>query len=305
MPRVLSMYVTLAAVCCASPLSAADDELAEIVPPDSKWELVGEEYKFTEGPAVDRQGNVFFSDPSSSRIWKAAVDGKVTLFAEDTAQTNGLMFGPDGRLYGCRFGEKKIVAYDPDGTMHTVAEGAGSNDIVVSSTRHIWFTDRNEENPPKSHLQHVSPDGKMRSVATGWRPNGVILLPDEKTLVATNSDAPQLHVFQVAEDGSLTADGFYKPLKTPSNRGVAGSDGMTVDEKGRLYLASYVGVQVYGNDRQFLGTIEKPENKFLSNVVFGGPKFDHLYVTLSDKVYRRKMNTKGAPYFLKARKGER
>ncbi|MEX0718817.1 MAG: SMP-30/gluconolactonase/LRE family protein [Planctomycetaceae bacterium] len=292
--------VILATAVLASPVPAlAQDAIAELFHPDSKWELVGEGYKFTEGPAVDRAGNVFFSDPADSKIHKAAVDGKVTLFDENTGNTNGLMFGPDGKLYGCRNADKQIVAYDPDGKRHVVAEGAGSNDIVVSSKGHIWFTDRNEQMPKQSHLQHVSPEGKMRSVATGWRPNGVILLPDEKTLVATNSDAPQLHAFKVAEDGSLTPDGFYKPLKTPPNRGVAGSDGMTVDDEGRLYLASYVGLQVYGPDRAFMGIIEKPENKFLSNVVFGGPEFDYLYVTLADKVYRRKMSVKGTPYFLR------
>lgn len=290
---------TCLALCSAPAFAADDDGLAEILLPDAVWELVGEGYQFTEGPAVDRHGNVFFSDPSASKIWKAATDGKVTLFDENTAQTNGLMFGRDGRLYGCRFGDKQIVSYDPDGTRHVVAEGAGGNDIVISSTGHIWFTDRNEDDPPRSHLRHIAPGGKMRSVATGWLPNGVILLADEKTLVATNSRAPQLHAFKVAEDGSLTEDGFYRPLKTPPNRNVAGSDGMTVDDAGRLYLASYVGIQVWSPKREFLGVIEKPENKFLSNVVFGGPEFDYLYITHEDKVYRRKMKVIGTPYFLR------
>src|SRR5204862_313083 len=87
------------------------------------------------------EGNVFFSDIPASRIHKIDASGKVTLFAENTAQTNGLMFGPDGRLYGCRNGEKKIVSYAMDGTMQTVAEEVESNDIVVNAAGEIFFSD--------------------------------------------------------------------------------------------------------------------------------------------------------------------
>ena len=77
--------------------------------------MVGEGYKFTEGPAANSKGEVFFTDIPNSRIYKIGLDGKVSLFKDNTAETNGLMFGPDGKLYACQNGKKRIVAYDTEG----------------------------------------------------------------------------------------------------------------------------------------------------------------------------------------------
>lgn len=86
--------------------------LSQVLIPGEEWQLLGEGYTFTEGPAADRQGNVYFTDDRESRIYRIDAGGEITLFAENTARTNGLMFGPDGRLCGCRNGDRQIVAYD-------------------------------------------------------------------------------------------------------------------------------------------------------------------------------------------------
>ncbi|MCH7729045.1 MAG: SMP-30/gluconolactonase/LRE family protein, partial [Planctomycetes bacterium] len=261
------------------------------------WEAVGEGYKFTEGPAVDRQGNVFFTDVGTSKIYKIDNAGKVTLFAENTARTNGLMFGSDGRLYGCRNGDKKIVAYNADGTVQTIAEDVHSNDLVVASDGGIYFTD-----PPNEQVWFIDPQGNKRVVASGFRPNGIILWPDESTLVVTDSAEPHLWTFRIEADGSLKfKERYYHPLVIPPSAERPGSDGMTVDKAGRLYVATRAGLQMFDTTGRLGGVIAKPQDKFLSNVVFGGPKFDTLYVTCSDKVYRRKTKTTGAPYFLRGK----
>ena len=96
--------------------------------------MVSQGHKFTEGPAVDRDGNVFFTDIPNNRIHKIDVNGKVMVFKEgDSGGANGLMFGPDGRLYACQNGRKRIVAYAPDGTETAIAgERELVNDIVLN-----------------------------------------------------------------------------------------------------------------------------------------------------------------------------
>lgn len=271
--------------------AAQDMPLSQVLIDGEDWELVAEGYRFTEGPAVDADGNVFFTDVPESKIYKIDGEGKVTLFAENTANTNGLMFGPDGRLYGCRNGEDKIVAYDRSGEVATIAEGVKSNDIVVTSDGGIYFTD-----PPNKQVWYIPPGGKPRVVADGFQPNGVILWPDEATLVVTDSNADHLWTFRVESDGSLKyKERYYLPLVIPPGKERPGSDGMTVDRAGRLYVATHAGLQMFDPTGRLGGVIAKPQNRFLSNVVFGGPKLDTLYVTCSDKVYRRKTKTAGVP----------
>jgi sugar lactone lactonase YvrE len=274
-----------------------DMPLSRVLVDGEGWQLVGEGYQFTEGPAVDREGNVYFTDIPASRIHKAGVDGRVSVFLENSAKTNGLMVGPDGRLYGCRMGEKKIVAYGRDGAMDVLAEEVDSNDLVVNSKGEVWFTD-----PPGGRIWHIPVGGKARTVAEKLRPNGLILTPDEGTLVVTDSQEPVLWAFRVGSDGSLSSkDRYYQPLRRVEERPGTGADGLTFDAAGRIYVATRAGIQMFDPTGRLGGVIAKPHEKGVSNVVFGGPDFSWLYVTATDKVFRRKTKSPGAPYFLRAK----
>ncbi len=301
LPVGLPLVLLLAALVVEETARAQDMSLGQVLIDGQDWQLVAEGYKFTEGPAVDRQGNVFFTDIPANRIHKIDTAGKVSLFAENTAGSNGLMFGPDGRLYACRSGARQIVAYDAagqkaSGKFRIVAEDIDSNDLVVTSAGHIYVTD-----PPKKQVWHIDPKGVKRVVAKGFAPNGIILWPDEGTLVVTDSDAPHLWTYRVEADGSLKyGERYYQPLALPPGRDRPGSDGMTVDREGRLYVCTHAGLQMFDPTGRLGGVIRKPQEKFLSNVVFGGEKLDYLYVTCTDKVYRRKVKPIGAPYFLRA-----
>lgn len=287
---VVAMMILPSTVHLAvSRVSAQDMPLSEVLVEGQGWELVAEGYRFTEGPAADREGNLYFTDVPNSRIWRVDRSGKVTLFAENTARTNGLFFGPDGKLYGCRNGERKIVAYAADGSYETVAEDVSSNDLVVLSTGGVYFTD-----PPGKRVWYVGPDRQKRVVAEGFQPNGIIVWPDEGTLVVTDRDQPHLWAFRIEPDGSLTAgDTWYGPLVIPPERERPGSDGMTVDRAGRLYVATYAGLQVFDTQGRPSGTILKPQEAFLSNATFAGEGFRYLYVTCQDKVFRRATQTAG------------
>lgn len=256
------------------------------------WQVVGTGYKFTEGPAADAAGNVYFTDIPNNRIHKVDLEGKVTVFAEDTGATNGLMFGPDGRLYGCQNGRKRIVAYTLDGKAETLAENVESNDLVVNAAGDLYFTD-----PGNKQVWFLPKGGKPRVVAKGLSPNGVTLWPDQGTLVVTERDQPLLWTFRVEADGSLTEkDSYYAPLQIATGKTRPGSDGLKVDSAGRVYAATYAGVQVFDEFGRLIGTMLKPQAGSLSNVCFGGPNLDTLYVTAGDKVFKRKVKVKGIRY---------
>ena len=270
--------------------------ISQVLIDGEDWQLVGEGYQFTEGPAVDRAGNVFFTDARDNKLYQ--INGrtnKVSLVDKNTRRISGLMIGPDGRLYGCCRGEKKIVAYEMNGTRHIIADVNDCNDLVVTSTGAVFYTD-----PGGGQVWYVAPDGKSRVVAKDLKPNGIILWPGEGTLVVTERDEPHLWTFRVESDGSLSyKERYYMPLFMPSGAERPGSDGMTVDKSNRLFVATYAGLQMFDPTGRLGGVIAKPQNAFLSNVTFGGPKFDTLYVTSKDKVFRRKTKTVGAPYFLR------
>ena len=290
-------FMTLIILFVAATAHAQDMPLTQVLIDDEPWQLVGEGYKFTEGPAVDPKGNVFFTDPPNGRIYRAATDGRVTLFAENTERTSGLMFGPGGKLYGCSRNGKRIAAWQPDGSVETVVQVDDCNDLTIASTGEIWFTD-----PKGQRVWYVSTDRKKKVVAEGFRPNGIILWPGEGTLVVTDRDQPHLWTFRIEPDGSLShRERYYMPLQIPSGKNRPGSDGMTVDHANRLYVATYAGIQMFDPTGRLGGTIAAPQNRFLSNVVLGGRDFGYLYATCSDKVYRRKVKPRGVPSFLKAK----
>jgi gluconolactonase len=281
----------------SKPVASRGDRhfITSILDPDSDWEMVSQGHKFTEGPAVDRDGNVFFSDVGASRIHKIGVDGKVTLFKDDTGGANGLMFGPDGRLYAAQDGRKKIVAYAPNGTESVIASGVNSNDLAVSSRGEIYFSD-----PQAKRLWFADRTGKKRVVHEGGGiifPNGVRLSPDESLLLVADSATKWVWSFQVLADGSLANGEAFYHLEIPDDVETgtlrSGADGMTIDTEGYLYVATKMGIQICDQPGRVLGIIRKPQSADPSNVVFGGADLQTLYVTAGDKVYRRRLRRKG------------
>ena len=295
MSRAVAGWIAVCLICLVPTAASTQDmALSGVLLDGEGWQLVSQGHKFTEGPAVDAEGRVYFTDVPESKIFRVEPDGKVTLFGDKTANTNGLMFGPDGLLYGCRNGDKQIVAYNAQGEYTVVAEGVQSNDLVVAGNGSIWCTD-----PPGERVWHISGDASRtkKVVAEGIRPNGVILTPDQGTLVVTESQEPVLWTFRVERDGSLShKERYYGPVQLPSRADRPGSDGMTVDSIGRLYVATRAGLQMFDPTGRLGGAIAKPHPGPLSNVCFGGPQLDTLYVTAGDKVYRRKVQAKGVRY---------
>jgi gluconolactonase len=260
----------------------------DILIPGVGWKLVSEGHKFTEGPAANAQGEVFFSDIPNGRIHKISLDGTVSVFVDDSPGVNGLMFGPDGYLYACQNGRKKIVRYDNSGKEETVLENAPSNDILMLH-HGGYYTD-----PGNKKLWHLTRDGKRKLVDEGIEfPNGIIASPDQTLLLVSDTRGHFTYSYQIQSDGSLAYKQRYGHVHVPDDQSDSGADGMTVDTEGRIYITTHSGLQVFDQPGRCHLILSKPQNAWLSNVVFGGPKFDTLYVTCGGKVYSRRIKAQG------------
>jgi gluconolactonase len=301
MNRVLA--VTLAYLCLLSTTVAQDMPLSQILFDGENWQLVSEGHQFTEGPTADKDGNVYFVDVPKSQIFKIPADtGKPDLWAENMDRISGLKFGGDGRLYGAQGGKKRIVAIELDGgkpgKQVAIAEPAEPNDLIVTRDNQVYWTDMGAK-----QIWWADGKGNQKAVDTGIdRPNGITLWADQKTLVVAEFGGASAWVFRIEPDGSLAHKQPYYPLRLAPGARESKSDGMTVDKAGRLYVATEAGLQIFDPTGRMSGVLMKPQRKFLSNVAFGGPKLDTLYVTCTDKVYRRKTKAEGVLHFAAAEK---
>ena len=264
--------------------------ISEILDPASEWKEISKGHQFTEGPAVDRNGEVFFADTRGG-IYHIDSTGNRRTFLNNAHHTSGLMFGPDGRLYAAEQDGKRIVSYsdDPKDTI-VVADGVVPNDLCVSSKGNIYFTE------PSTHKIWLVPKGGAKRVVDEGitYPNGVRFSPDESLLLIADTQSRTVWSFQVQADGSLTnGEPFYRLTIPDEGPLKADPDGMTLDNQGYLYVATDSGIQICDQPGRVVAIIRKPSDARPSNVVFGGPDLQTLYVTAGSKVFSRHLRRKG------------
>jgi sugar lactone lactonase YvrE/enterochelin esterase-like enzyme len=269
--------------------------LNDILVPGQGWQLVADGYKFTEGPAVNAKGEVFFNDVTNSKTYKIGLDGKVSLFLTDSKKGNGQAFGPDGRLYAVATGDQKIIAYDAEGRPTVIAEGFVGNDIVVAHNGNVYVT-----NPPPdssnepSKVLLIKPNGEKTVVDMGLRyANGITLSPDQTLLYVADYRSHWVYSYLIQPDGTLQFKQKFYWLHVPDIADQSSADGVRVDRDGRLYVATRMGIQVCDQAGRVQCIIPTPNGK-VSNFCFGGKDFDTLFVTAGDRVYKRKLKVTGA-----------
>lgn len=261
--------------------------------PGEDWQLVGENYKFSEGPVANAKGEVFFADGSSNNIWKVGLDGKLSEFATNTQGAYGLAFGPDGKLYGAAGGAQKITAWDANGQATTLTDGLRGNDLVVGHNGNMYVTDP-KGYEPQSNIWLVKPNGEKKTVDTGLRfSNGITLSPDQTLLYVAEMRTHWVYSYQIQADGTLAHKQRYYWLHVADTADDSGADGMRVDRDGRLYVATRLGIQICDQAGRVNAIIPTPNGK-VSNLCFGGANGDVLFATCGDKVYKRKLKVKGA-----------
>jgi sugar lactone lactonase YvrE len=199
------------------------------------------------------------------------------------------MFGADGRLYACAMKRKQVKAYDESGKATVLAGGVECNDLAVTQEGDVYFTDQ-----PGKRVYLLPRGGKPRVVDEGIAsPNGVVLSADQSLLFVDDEQGQSAFSFQIQASGSLAHREPFFQLHVQEGALRTNADGMTVDAEGRLYVATALGTQVLDQVGRVIAILEKPQPGPLSNLAFGGPDLDELYATCGDKVFKRKMRTKG------------
>ena len=273
---------------------AGSSQLKELLVPGEGWKLVGQGYQFTEGPAANAKGEVFYCDVPKSIIYKLDADGKPTPWSTTSKNASGLAFGPDGTLYSG--GGSGVQKFDAAGVPTPVTTGFGVNDLTVTHTGAIYATNPGLPGPERSRIQLVI-DGKAKSVDTGLGyANGVMVSPDQSLVYVADSRSHWIYSYQIQADGTLAHKQKYYHLHTPDTADEASADGLRCDRDGRLWVATRMGLQVCDQLGRVQCILPTPNGQ-CSNLTFGGPNFDTVYVTANDKVYSRKVKVKGANAF--------
>jgi sugar lactone lactonase YvrE len=267
-----------------------DRGVYDILEPHTEWELLGQGYQLTADSAVDKDGNVYFTDARNNRILKIDRGGKISIWKEASNGAHGIAFGPDGRLYAGQHDRKRIVAFSSDGKESVIAEGVQSHHLTVNARNEVYFSEA-----PAHRVWMVDAAGNKRVVYDGinW-PRGVHSSTDQSLLVINDPHTRWVWSFQVRNDGSLiNGQPFYR-LETADESSETDAGGMVFDTEGFLYVATKLGVQVCDQPGRVTAIINPPGSEGVSDVFFAGPDLHWLYVTDGDKVYRRPVKRRGA-----------
>ena len=271
---------------------------AEIIAQGAKIEKVKGGYAFTEGPSVAPDGKVYFTDQPNDKIDVWSEDGTITTFMQPCERSNGTYFNKKGELVSCADLHNRLVIITPEKQMKTIAENYDGkhlnapNDLWIAPNGGIYFTDpyyfRDYWEAGHTEVQDVrgvyylNPEGKVIRVISDYKqPNGLIGTPDGKTLYVSDINDHKIWKYNIQPDGTLSNKTFFAP---------EGSDGMTIDNKGNVYLSNQT-VSVFNPKGENIAKIEIPESP--ANICFGGKKRNILFITARTSVYTLKMRVRG------------
>ena len=275
---------------------------------------LADSYSFTEGPATDARGNVYFTDQPNNRIYRWDCEsGEITLFTDQSGRSNGMYFDAQGNLIACADMDNQLWRFDmrstsgrllPQGRKNGQAEILitdyrgkllnGPNDVWISKDGGYYLTDpyfkrdywtrSPERQQPVEGLYYLAPGSKQLLMldSTLNQPNGIVGTPDGKHLYVAEAKENRILRYDILTDGSLTNRQVFADM---------GSDGMTIDDRGNIYLTGD-GVTVFNKDGQKIAHFPIPED-WTANVCFGGKEHNILFITASKSVYTLKMLVHG------------
>jgi gluconolactonase len=265
---------------------------------NAQLQLISNQFSFTEGPAADKNGNVFFTDQPNNRIWKYSTDGKLSIYLEKAGRSNGMYFNKHGDLITCADEQNQIWKIQSNRKIKvllTDLNGAhfnGPNDLWISPSNGIYFTDpyyqrdywiRKTSELDGQKVYYLAANKKPIVVADNLvQPNGIIGTPDGKFLYVADIGDNKTYRYQIDEQGKLKDQHLFAPM---------GSDGMTIDEQGNIYLTGK-GVTIYNKKGVLIAHIDVPE-EWTGNVTFGGKEKNQLFITASKSLYVLQMIVKG------------
>jgi gluconolactonase len=295
MKYVIHLFLSL--VCAAHGLAAE----GKIIAPGATLQKLAGGFAFTEGPACDSEGNVFFTDQPNDRIMKWSVEGKLSTFMQPCGRPNGLCFDNEGHLWACADEKNELWLIDQAGNRMAIVKHYqgkllnGPNDVwvrPVGGFGGLYITDPYYQRPywkrgPKELpecVYYLAPGFKTltRVVDDMKQPNGIIGTPDDKLLYVSDIGAGKTWCYRIQPDGALKEKTLFCEL---------GSDGMTIDNKGNIYLTGH-GVTVFDKAGKQIEHIPVAEN-WTGNVCFGGKDRRTLFITASKGLYGLRMKVHG------------
>lgn len=278
-----------------------DLTLLELLVPGESWELVAEDLRFADGLCTDAQGNLYFCDMKAPAVYRIDVaDGKRTEIAKESV--SGLELSPDGSLlYACQGSKNRVVSIDvKTGEVKTVAEGVKPNDLAVTRDGWIFITET-----AAKHITRINPQtGEVTVVDTGiTKPNGIALSNDGGTLAVSDYGGASTWAFRVNAGGVLDAKMPTMPMRLPIDpkgefrfnepppyKSASRGDGMAVDKRGRYYVTSELGVQIFDPTGRPCGVLPKVDgDKPLTSCILSGRDHSTLYIAQGSKIYRREL----------------
>ncbi|MGF7040716.1 SMP-30/gluconolactonase/LRE family protein [Mucilaginibacter lappiensis] len=295
MKKLSGIFILLIAASC----KVFGQDAPGLYDAGTKPQLVAKQFSFTEGPAVDRYGNIFFTDQPNDKIWKYDTEGKLSIFLDSAGRSNGMYFDKKGNLISCADAKDELWSISPKGKITVLLKDYnghmfnGPNDVWVRPDGGIYITDpyyqRDYWTRKKPDLDgqklYYLPKGKHQAIIVDdkfVRPNGIVGTPDGKTLYVADIGDNKTYKYDINKDGSLTNRTLFI---------AQGSDGMTIDNLGNIYLCGK-GVTIVNPQGEKIGHIDIDE-PWSANICFGGKNRDILFITASKAVYTLKMNVKG------------
>jgi gluconolactonase len=265
----------------------------------SKPKLISKQFSFTEGPSVDKMGNVFFTDQPNNKIWEYSTDGKLSVFMDNAGRSNGTYFDNKGNLVTCADEHDQLWSISPDKKVKVLVHDLnghllnGPNDLWITPDGGMYITDPYYQ---RDYWERKQPDLKEQNVyylAKGshslvtvasdlHQPNGIVGTPDGKYLYVADIGGNKTYKYTIAPDRSLTDKHLFVEQ---------GSDGMTLDSKGNVYLTGN-GITIYNPSGIKIAHIQINE-PWTANLCFGGKNKDDLFITASKAIYILHMNVKG------------
>ncbi|MET3129058.1 gluconolactonase [Arcicella rosea] len=281
-------------------LAQSNDDISSLnlVQKGASLVQVSKQFTFTEGPAVDKKGNIFFTDQPNDKIWKYSADGKLSLFMDKTGRSNGLYVDKKGRIIACADEKNELWAIDK-GKVSVLLDNIkglkanGPNDLWIDPKGGIYFTDpyyqrdywtRKKPEIDKQNVYYLAKGSKEVTLVDGdlKQPNGIVGTSDGKYLFVADIRDSKTYRYEIQADGTLANRQLFAPM---------GSDGMTLDNQGNLYLTGR-GVTIYNKEGVKLGNIPVPSN-WVGNICFGGKDRKTLFITASESIYTLQMQVKG------------
>lgn len=294
-----SLLIILFLVSSLAVSSRGHNPTRNLITKGAKVTKAGGGYSFTEGPSAAPDGRVFFTDQPNDKIEVWSENGSITTFVQSSERSNGTYFNRKGELVTCADLHNRLVIFTMDKQHRTLSENYnnkhlnGPNDLWIAPGGGIYFSDpyyhRDYWEAGHRELQnargvyYLNPEGKVIRVIDDYKqPNGLVGTPDGKILYVSDINDRKIWKYSINSDGTLSDKTLFAP---------EGSDGMTIDNHGNVYLTTNC-VSVYNAKGENIARIEVPEQP--SNLCFGGKKKNILFITARTSVYILKMKVKGS-----------